>query len=124
MGLDMYAWAVEATDGNEDSKIAESADKTEIAYWRKFNALHGWMEGLYRARGGSDEFNCIPVRLTTENLNQLEFDLNNNQLKPVEGFFFGAQDIYPEDIEATKKFIEDAREQIADGMEVYYDSWW
>jgi hypothetical protein len=124
MGLDMYAFAVEANDGNEDSKISESADKTEIAYWRKFNALHGWMEGLYRTRGGLDEFNCIPVRLTEADLNQLEFDLNNNRLKPVEGFFFGAQDIYPEDIEATKKFIEDAREQIADGLEVYYDSWW
>jgi hypothetical protein len=124
MGLDMYAWAVEAKEGNEAFKIDESADKTELAYWRKFNALHGWMEDLYRELGGQDEFNCVPVRLSEDILDRLELALNEKTLQPREGFFFGSQDIYPEDIEATRRFIADAREQIADGMDVYYDSWW
>jgi len=124
MGLDMYAWAVEAKEGNEAFKIDESADKTELAYWRKFNALHGWMEDLYRELGGQDEFNCVPVRLSEDILDRLELALNEKTLQPREGFFFGSQDIYPEDIEATRRFIADAREAIADGLEVYYDSWW
>jgi hypothetical protein len=124
MGLDMFAYSVDPDSANTDCEIAESADRDEIAYWRKFNALHSWMETLYRSRGGRDEFNCVPVRLTAENLSQLESDLVNNRLKPVEGFFFGAQEIYPEDVEATHRFIEAAREQIADGQEVYYNSWW
>ena len=51
MGLDMYAWAVDKNDGNEQFAIAEGADKSELAYWRKFNALHGWMEDLARREG-------------------------------------------------------------------------
>ena len=119
MGLDMYAFAVpQGTDMD-----GEVESKQELAYWRKFNALHGWMEELYRSRGGSGTFNCVPVKLTEADLDLLEVDLGEG-LTPVEGFFFGAQTVYPEDIESTKQFIADAREQIADGMDVYYDSWW
>ena len=124
MGLDMYAFSVAKNEGNQQFAIAEDADKSELAYWRKFNALHGWMENLARAGGFSGVFNCVPVRLTEQDLDQLEQDIGANALVPTAGFFFGEQTIYPEDIEATKQFIADAREQIADGMEVYYDSWW
>ncbi len=124
MGLDMYAWAVAKNDGNEQFAIAEDADKSELAYWRKFNALHGWMEQKARELGFDGEFNCVPVQLSPALIDQLERDIEAKALTPVAGFFFGEQTIYPEDIEATKQFIADAREQFADGMEVYYDSWW
>jgi hypothetical protein len=120
MGLDMFAYSVAKGTDLE----SEDIDKSELAYWRKFNALHGWMEELYRSRGGSETFNCVPVQLTYADLDLLEHDIAVRALTPVEGFFFGEQTIYPEDIEATKRFIADAREQLDDGRDVYYDSWW
>lgn len=129
MGLDMYAFSVAQGDVIDDFTIATDSegriDSSEVAYWRKFNALHGWMEDLYRAKGGTAEsFNCKPVRLTLEDLNKLQSDMANNLLQPRNGFFFGAQEIYPEDITSTLKFIADAREAIANGRDVFYDSWW
>jgi hypothetical protein len=130
MGLDMYAFTVAADaagDNVVDLDINYGTDneitKTELFYWRKFNALHGWMEQLYRTKGGTDEsFNCNTVRLTLEDLDRLEREADS--LKPVEGFFFGAQTIYPEDLESVATFIAKAREALAEDKAVYYDSWW
>lgn len=122
MGLDMYAYAVAKGDVIDDFSF-EKNEVTEIAYWRKFNAFHGWMEDLYRNIGGTAEsFNCVPVLLTAERLDMLESQLG--ELKPREGFFFGSQEVYPEDIEDLREFITKARACIADGQAVYYDSWW
>jgi hypothetical protein len=119
MGLDMYAFAVpQGTEPEGNDK------KVELAYWRKFNALHGWMEDMYRTRGGSETFNCIPLQLTPADLDELELAIQEDTLRPREGFFFGNQEIYPEDIRDLGVFIADAREQLAEGMDVYYDSWW
>ena len=124
MGLDMYAFSVAKNDGNEQFAIAEGNERSEIAYWRKFNALHGWMQDQAVDLGFDGEFNCVPVQLSPMLIDQLEDDLKHDMLKPRGGFFFGNQEIYPEDVEATKKFIEDARAEFAAGREVYYDSWW
>lgn len=127
MGLDMYAYAVEPHSDNTDTSIAEGAQREDLAYWRKFNALHGWMEDLYRLRNpdknGAD-FNCIPLRLSRDDLRILADDIFNNSLTPRSGFFFGTQEIYPEDIEATTAFIGKALTAIDSGKQVYYDSWW
>jgi hypothetical protein len=122
MGLDMYAFAVAKNDGNEMFGIAEDADKTELAYWRKFNALHGWMEDRAREEGFDGTFNCVPFQLSPALIDQLESELGS--LEPREGFFFGSQTLEPEDIADTVRFINDAREQFAEGNDVYYDSWW
>jgi hypothetical protein len=126
MGLDMYAFAVNADsvgDATVDVALGDGAD--QISYWRKFNALHGWMENLYRLKGGSKgSFNCTTVRLTANDLDRLEMDTGNNKLVPINGFFFGAQEIYPEDLESVAVFVKTAREAIADGKAVFYDSWW
>lgn len=126
MGLDMYAFKVKKEFAVDDfSYEGDQQEDGNLAYWRKFNALHGWMEDLYRSKSGpSEEFNCAPLRLSAEDLKNLERDLNENNLRPREGFFFGAQDIYPEDIESTRKFISDARAAMLDGFDVYYSSWW
>ena len=126
MGLDMYALSTTAeTVGDQLIDITPVNGEgvvTRIAYWRKFNALHGWMEGLYFKRGGKEEFNCVKIRLLPEDIDRLESELGI--LQPKNGFFFGSQEIYPEDIEDTKKFIEKAREEFAEGRVVMYDSWW
>lgn len=103
----------------------EQAELTEIAYWRKFNHLHGWMENLYREKGGQEEiFNCRTVRLELEDLARLEQALKNDELKHTPGFFFGGEEIYAEDIKATNAFIATARDAIQNGLTVFYDSWW
>ena len=126
MGLDMYAFSVDvevARGGVTDVALGDNAE--QISYWRKFNALHGWMEDLYRQKGGSKEsFNCTTVRLTANDLDRLEMDTGNNKLVPVNGFFFGVQEIDSEDLESVATFIKVARQALADGKAVFYDSWW
>ena len=127
MGLDMYAFIVDADKvGDATVDVALDPDTAmQISYWRKFNALHGWMGVLYRLKGGSkDSFNCTTVRLTANDLDRLEMDTGNNKLVPVNGFFFGAQEIYPEDLESVATFVKVARQALADGKAVFYDSWW
>jgi hypothetical protein len=133
MGLDMYAFSVSAQaagDNEVDFKREDESGNTlyhteEIFYWRKFNALHGWMEQLYRAKGGTAEsFNCNTVRLDAKDLDRLEMDTGNNKLVPINGFFFGEQTLYPEDLESIADFIAKARQALAGGKAVYYDSWW
>lgn len=126
MGLDMYAYRVKKEYVVNDFEFNSDQDPAEdLAYWRKFNALHGWMENLYKDRGGPKEsFNCAPIRLHLEDLDQLQRDIGENKLQPTNGFFFGEQTIYPEDIASAMKFIFEAREVIKQGDAVYYDSWW
>ena len=122
MGLDMYAFAVpkgtDLTEINQDQK-------QELDYWRKHHDLHGWMEALYRSKGGDKpSFNCVPVQLTAEDLDHLESDVINRSLPHTEGFFFGNN---PPDMESDLKdlcFIQKARLYLRDGWDVYYDSWW
>jgi len=126
MGLDMYAFSVDvevARGGVTDVALGDNAE--QISYWRKFNALHGWMEDLYRQKGGSKaSFNCTTVRLTANDLDRLEMDTGNNKLVPVNGFFFGVQEIDSEDLESVTTFVKVARQALADGKAVFYDSWW
>jgi hypothetical protein len=132
MGLDMYAFTVNAKDAGDNVVDLETnygtdneLAKTELYYWRKFNALHAWMENLYRLKGGTAvSFNCNTVRLDAKDLDRLEMDTGNNKLVPVNGFFFGEQTIYPEDLESVADFIAKAREALDYGKAVYYDSWW
>lgn len=125
MGLDMYAYSVGSDSGNTDFEIASTDVNRDFAYWRKFNALHGWMRDLAYTKGFSGDFNCVPVRLTESDLLQLIADVNDGKLKPTEGFFFGHQEYYEEDVEAVREFVDKAiREIRVSDREVYYDSWW
>ena len=134
MGLDQFAYA-----GIGD-------EKEELAYWRKHNRLHGWMEQLWEDKGKPNSpqqespmgnFNCVPVRLTLSDLEQLEAHIEGKSLPETGGFFFGHDSFgwESEDGEPFKEgdyyyketdleFIELARKAIAEGKEVYYDSWW
>lgn len=93
-------------------------------YWRKFNALHAWMEELYRRKGGTDpDFNCNTVIVTLDDLDRLTKE--TKQLKATEGFFWGnPYEVYPEDIETIADFVAKSKEAISAGNVVFYDSWW
>jgi hypothetical protein len=129
MGLDMYAWRVKAEDAIGDFEIARNeegrAEVEEMFYWRKHHDLHGWMERLYRAKGGTKEsFNCVSVRLTMDDLQQLENDVLANKLPETQGFFFGTNPPDEYTMKQDMEFIANAKMVIAAGDAVYYDSWW
>jgi hypothetical protein len=118
MGLDQFAYAVDK-DNN----------KTELAYWRKHPNLQGWMENLWEEKGRpfaekyQEEFNCVPLELTKEDLDSLEQALNSNSLPETAGFFFGSNsdnEYRQQDVE----FIAVARKALDSGLSVVYDSWW
>lgn len=127
MGLDMYAFSVKDTGNTHpsiDYPLHEDKFKQEIYYWRKFNALHGWMEKLYRTKGGLEEFNCTSVELNQGDLDQLIVDSTMGKLQPTAGFFFGPMEIDEGDMECIKDFYTKACNEIAEGNRVYYYSWW
>ena len=143
MGLDMYAYAV-VQGGQRDGEEESLAD------WRKHNRLHGWMEDLWEDKGRPYEgdlddaengfgssFNCVPVELTLEDLEQLESDINEKVLPETGGFFFGDDSFDWEDEDGNPfaegdyyykktdlQFVEDARNALKEGKKVYYNSWW
>ena len=122
MGLDMTAYT-----------RAKGAEETiEIQYWRKHNALHGLMEEIWRDKAaiagqdlGDEQFNCVELPLNEADLNYIEARVKSNQLPATSGFFFGADSRFDEsDKQADLEFITKAREALADGLEVCYNSWW
>jgi hypothetical protein len=116
MGLDQYA--------------KNGSTGVEFAYWRKHNRLQGWMENLWRDRGGVGEFNVEPVEVTAEDLNRLEEDIRDGQMPETGGFFFGSDSMaeYTDSqfgyAETDRSFIAEARKIIAKGESVVYSSWW
>lgn len=129
MGLDMFAFALKAElVGDEDTDTTlhgTKDDRVDVAYWRKFNHLHGWMHRLYVRKGGTDpDFNCNTVRLNEHDLDRLEDDAKNERLTATQGFFFGTDELHEEDMQSLTAFIAKARELMADGYAVLYDSWW
>lgn len=135
MGLDMYAYAAaragqskEYWDSSEWDQETEDYKSTvtkpiEIAYWRKHPNLHGWMEQLYRNRGGEGDFNGDELELTWEDIDMLENDIKEGALPGTSGFFFGdpADEYYRED---DLRFIKEARSQLFLGLKVFYNSSW
>jgi hypothetical protein len=120
MGLDMYAFATSENIPAVD--FDDPPDCEDIAYWRKHPNLHGWMEQLYRKKGGKREFNCANVRLDPEDLNALETAVRNDTLPLTGGFFFGES--RPKEKILDLKFLQKAREAITSGKAVFYTSWW
>jgi hypothetical protein len=130
MGLDMFVWRVSANDAIDDFTIRSQDDGREgelqeMWYWRKHHDLHGWFENLYRRKGGTAQsFNCVPVRLYPQDLDELQADLLSSSLPETTGFFFGNNPPDLDTLAEDLKFIQAARDAIVAGDAVYYDSWW
>lgn len=137
MGLDMYVNGIRKIENAPSHGIVNYAaleeaniEICELAYWRKFNNLHGWMERLYADKGGTDQFNCQSVQLTMDDLDQLERDVMDDPLKkfrPVSGAFFGSQHaLTPDDKSNILGFVGLAKAFLRLNPEgaVYYDSCW
>ena len=115
MGLDQFA----------KFRNPNTQEVEEFHYWRKHNALQGWMESLWESKGNTGEFNCEPVELSLSDLDALENDLLGNNLPKTEGFFFGSDSSRDESrLMDDLDFICEAREHLNAGRQITYDSWW
>ena len=129
MGLDQFAYKtrvrpsqpVDFQDEVYMSNENNESNAIEIAYWRKHPNLHGWMEAHYISKGGEGDFNCRPVVLTREDLNELAIAVIDGTLPQTTGFFFGESDGSERDRDLA--FIKEALRAIDEGYTVFYDSW-
>jgi len=139
MGLDQYAFSANDENVNRQG-IPEHSKTDQIAYWRKHNRLHGWMEKCWNEKGRPNatepeganpygsSFNCVPLEITAYDLDQLEGVVLDKKLPETGGFFFGSDsyELY-EDFGFKKDdldFIREARRLIGEGKRVFYDSSW
>ena len=116
MGLDMYLYKKQVN---------------EVAYWRKANAIHGWI--INRTNAVDD---CTPINLYKQDI----IDLRNTcqevlidpskaeeLLPPMGGFFFGSTDIndwYLENVKETvEKLTTIINQSIDDATFEYQASW-
>lgn len=93
-----------------------------IASWRKHANLNEFMSQLWEERTGNAEFNCNYLKLTSEDIDDLEDATLKDELPHGVGFFWGeTQDWHKEE---TLEFIASARNAIAQGKDVFYYCWW
>lgn len=99
-----------------------------IHYWRKHPDLHGYFEEIFYDRGGEGEFNCKPVILTKEDIEELLENIQKqvsgeDVFRRTSGFFFG--ETCQEDWEDDLEFFTGLLKKIDwDKETVYYSSWW
>lgn len=125
MGLDMYAYFVEKKNVISDKDFSLAYGKVEDFYWRKNYHLHDWMEKLWKKKTGNtnrDDFNCEKMRLSVDDIDELEKAIKTWKIDDSEPFSF---DKYTSNMkEHDLQFCYEAKEAIKDGYAVYYDSWW
>lgn len=113
----------------------------EYAYWRKFNALHGYI--VRKFANGVDE--CQEIMLTADNINTLVEDLEKTlktinevgidnvdvttlEIRPTGGFFFGSTEIdnwFCQDIAGAIDTFKELRESFDEENEIlYYQASW
>lgn len=138
MGLDM--WLCRRKHEDEENDV-------EIGYWRKFNALHGFITAM---KGGYEDCDSVELSLDelqeikdvfievqgllkriheTDNVNEKEalYEEVTALLPPISGFFFGSHEIdewYEEDVNDTIPIVDAAIELVEQGEVVYYHAWW
>lgn len=139
MGLDQYAYARPPRKRNGD-------DDEQICDWRKHNRLQGWMQQLWEAKGcpnaqteGNEmgDFNCVELQLTEQDIDNLEYAIENFELPEANGFFWGSDSYFwndendepfPENEYWYKKhdlnFVEQARKMLDKKWRVYYSCWY
>lgn len=123
MGLDMYLY----------KRNKKTDELTEIGYWRKHNALHGFMSTFT----DHEIENLEHLPLTKDNLEEIlelaeaivRKDLAPESAMPTtEGFFYGSYEYdewYFHRMEDTIKIMKGALTDINfDEEEAIYQAWW
>ena len=123
MGLDQWAKAVKGEPRKDDDGYTVYDDEISLGDWRKHSSLQGWMERLWRSKGGDGEFNCVAVELDADDLAALRDVVESSRWISTQGFFFGSgRDEHYKEQDLT--FVEEALELIEAGYKIEYNSWW
>ncbi len=118
MGLDMYLYR-KTTD--------------EVAYWRKANAIHGWI-----INNTESEDNCTPIHLSKQLVIELRDacaevlrvgtdEIAWELLPPSSGFFFGGNEVdewYWENIKQTVTKLNEIIDNSVEDQEFEYHASW
>lgn len=126
MGLDQFWYKTKIKPTSEvDFEINEATDDSEeIYYHRKTPALQDYMTDLYLEKGGENEaFNCRNLRITLEDLEQLEHEVINKNLNEDAGGFFWGKHL-EEDYKEIQEAINAAKKALNEGYFVYYTAWY
>lgn len=116
MGLDQYAYK---------HKPNQSEQAEEIAYWRKHNALQGWMANFFELKTGEKDMNCQELYLAMEDIEMLEKAVLSNSLPKTDGFFYGGDSRFDDyQKRQTMEFIMEAKLALSEGYEVFYGANW
>ena len=141
MGLDMYAYSVDAEmhplSPEEENELDESS-----FYWRKHTKLHQFMNDYYHeeAEKGNivvsdehkeqmwaGEFNCIPLYLPIDKLFELKYLIEDDNLPESDGGFFWGHDFQDQSAQEYKeqdiKFCNWAIDETDKGNFIYYSCW-
>lgn len=135
MSLQQYAYRVKMQNVKNDFifKCSEYRNESGVDglgndmrfdYWRKFSALDDWMRGVYLDKGGTDNFNLHPVRLTEKDLDNLYVAVQSLDFYKGRYNYNEPQRKKEEEYDHLMKFITKARRAIDEGDAVYYDNWW
>lgn len=127
MGLDAFAAVIDRKNiikKKEYEVVIEDYRYGEVTYWRKHPNLQGWMERLYRTKGGIETFNGIFLPLNKEDIEQLHRDIINKNLPSTNGFFFGSDsDEYYHEQDLNFIFMAYTILEDNDRILAYYSSW-
>jgi hypothetical protein len=128
-------WNITVTQGGNPSRIRSeriSYITEEIAYWRKFNALHAFIVNNFA--DGKDE--CQKIVLYDEELKKIhdtlktildDTSLASQLMPPSQGFFFGTYEIdewYWKDVENAYKVFSEILSDGEETREYYYQASW
>jgi len=139
MGLDQYAYSRPPRKRNSD-------DDVQLMEWRKHNRLQGWMQQLWENKGcpnaqteGDEmgDFNCVELQLTKQDIDDLEYTIENFEFPEANGFFWGSDSYFwnneddepfPENEYWYKEndlmFVESARKALDNKHRIYYSCWY
>lgn len=111
-----------------NKELLENLTNEELCYWRKHSDLNGLLEDMYYSRGNNEEFNCVPLILSEDDVKYIiqkhkDHLSGEDEIEEASGFFWG------------KTSIEDWKDSLADFEKVfsttdfsketlYYSCWW
>lgn len=126
MGLDLYLY----TQSKPGNQLGEQLPRTEVAYFRKFNALLKWVDTHVEKVA-----NCEDIILDKNTLQKLLQTLERltgkncqREFPTTDGFFFGSMQYdtwYWQDVGRLKKVLRTLlKETDFDKSTIYFHAWW
>lgn len=139
MGLDQYAYRVPKMYKIDAFHFSKEMPEDEFFYLRKNYLVDDFMQNLYVAKGGKEEFNCKYVEVTEEDIDKFSKMLGNRnsiieqerqRIKDMESIYeelgvkIQLKDTSYEDVEEALEFIEACYNVLKDDELIYYSNWW